>query len=85
MTAHKRTEITVESDHLFIIRRRRTVRAWCRECGREVDMLGLGEVEEYSEMSGLTLRTGAQARGWHFSEGQDGTRFICLGSLLQSK
>jgi hypothetical protein len=32
----KRTEITVETDRLLIIRRRRTVRFWCRECGREV-------------------------------------------------
>ncbi|MBZ5598608.1 MAG: hypothetical protein LAN83_09820 [Acidobacteriia bacterium] len=85
MTAHKRTEITVESDQFFIIRRRRTVRVWCQECGCEVDTVGLGEAEEFNGVPGLMLRAGAQAREWHFSEGQDGTRLICLESLLKSK
>lgn len=43
MTTQSRTEITVETDRVLIIRR--SVRAWCRQCGREVDMLSLGEAE----------------------------------------
>ena len=84
-TLCKRTEITVESDRILIIRRRRVLRAWCQECGCEVDTVVLGEAEDYSGMSGLTLRVCAQAGGWHFSEGQDGTRLICLESLLKAK
>jgi len=40
MTAHEKTEITIETDQILIIRRRRSVRFWCQECGSPVDMVG---------------------------------------------
>ena len=85
MTAHERTEITVETDRILIIRRNRVLRVWCPKCGCEVEMVGAGEVEEFTGMTGQALRDWAQARGGHFSEGQGGTRLICLDSLLKLK
>jgi hypothetical protein len=84
MTVHKRTEVTVETDRVLIIRRRHSTRVWCGECAREVDMVGLADASVLTGITQQGMRHGAQARKWHFSEGQDGTPLICLESLLQS-
>lgn len=84
MPVHKRTEITVETDRVLIIRRRRTLRAWCQECGRDVDMVDLGEAGTLTGMSGRGLRDDAEDSGWHVYEGQDGIGLVCLESLLKS-
>jgi|HubBroStandDraft_6_1064221.scaffolds.fasta_scaffold00065_51 hypothetical protein len=86
MTAHnhKRTEITVETDRVLIIRRHRSIKAWCPECGGEVEMVGLREAEAVTGLTGRALRDCAQARGWHVSESPEGDVQICLESLLKS-
>lgn len=38
---YKRTEITVDTEQILVIRGSRAGRAWCAECGREVDVLTL--------------------------------------------
>jgi hypothetical protein len=85
MTAHKRTEITIETDQVLIIRRRRVVRLWCRECGCEVEMVGQEEAAALAGLLGKDLPDCAQPRGWHISQGQAGTGLICLESLLKTK
>ena len=84
MTAHRRIEITVETDRLLIIRRRRLLRAWCQECGGEVEMVSLGEAEALTEVSGQEFCGFAQANSWHLSENREGTCFVCLESLGKS-
>jgi hypothetical protein len=79
MTTQTRTEITVETDRVLIIRR--SIRAWCRQCGREVDMLSLGEAEALTAVSGQELCASAQAHRWHLCENQQGTCLVCLESL----
>lgn len=61
MTTGKRTEITIETDQILIIRRRSSTQVWCRECGREVNIVGLGEAGVLTGMSGQALRDCAQA------------------------
>jgi hypothetical protein len=51
MTVQRRTEITVETERVLIIRQHRSVRVWCQECGRQVDAVSLGEAESVSEVS----------------------------------
>jgi hypothetical protein len=85
MATFRRTEITVETDQVLIIRRMRTIRAWCEDCGCEVDMADLAEAEAITGMLGHALRGYAQANHWHLSEGQDRTGLVCLESLLKSK
>jgi hypothetical protein len=84
MVAHKRTEITVEADRVLIIRWRRSNKAWCPRCGREVDWVGLEEAETVTGMSGRALRDSARARIWHEAESSDGVELIRLESLLKS-
>ena len=62
MTAHKRTEITVETDRTVIIRRRRSIRAWCPECGREVQIAAPEEVESPSQQETTVDRANSGTR-----------------------
>ena len=36
---YKRTEITVETDQILVVRKSSPSRAWCAACGREVNVL----------------------------------------------
>jgi hypothetical protein len=84
MTAHRRTEITVETDRVVTVQRRRVVRAWCQECGGEVEMVSLAETQALTEVSGPVFQESAQAHRWHFSENEEGTYLVCLQSLRKS-
>ena len=83
-TALKRTEITMETDRVLIIRRRSVIRGWCPECACEADMLSLEEAAAIVGTSPMTLRHHPHSRDWHFCEGLEGTTLICLESLLKS-
>ena len=78
----QRTEITIETDQLLVIRRRRCIRAWCQQCGYEVDMITLTELEG---MSGITqpMLFDPKAQGWHWAQAEDGSPLVCLESLLK--
>ena len=85
--AYKRTEITLETDRIWVIRRSHSTRAWCAECGREVDLVMLKEAEALSGMSQpLTtqpmLPGCGDSEGWHRSQAADGSPLVCLESLL---
>jgi hypothetical protein len=82
-TIQKKTEITVETDRLLVIRRRQLVRAWCEECGSEVDTLSLDEAASMTGTSSALSRKTWMA-AWHLCEGADGAPRICLESLLKS-
>jgi hypothetical protein len=82
---HKKTEITIETDRILIIRRRRSTRAWCPECGGEVDMVGLAEAEAITGTMQPMLQDSAESREWHLAKGQGGTPLICLESLRKSQ
>jgi len=85
MAGRKKTEITIETDQVLVIRRRRSSRAWCRECGSDVDMVGLADVGMLTGISGHALQDHAEGCGWHVFESGNGTALICLPSLLKSK
>jgi len=51
MTAHRRTEVTVETDRVLIIQRRRVIRTWCQECGGEGE-IGDSQVPHFSQRTG---------------------------------
>jgi hypothetical protein len=84
MPAYKRTEITVETEQVTTIRRRRSLRVWCAECGTVVDAVGVEEAGAISGMKQPKLRDHAGAVGWHVCEGWNGEMLICLESVLKS-
>jgi hypothetical protein len=78
----RRTEITVETEQVLILRRaRRATRAWCPKCRAEVGMVA---PEDAATLGGLSLRAvcrRVEAGELHFRETADGRLFICLNSL----
>jgi hypothetical protein len=84
--AYQRTQITVETDRFWIIRKSHTTRGWCAECGREVDMVELKEAGtgKPQPLLGQPMLPGcADSRGWHWSRAEDGSPRICLESVLK--
>jgi len=89
-TACRQTEIIVETNRVWIIRKLRATRGWCAECGREVDMVGPQEAEallgktQPATVQALLLRCG-DSPAWHWSEDSDGSLLVCLESLLRGR
>jgi hypothetical protein len=85
---HKTTEITVETDQVWVLRKSRARRGWCATCGHEVDMVTLADAgtllgwDTHTPKLQPELSGGGIDRGWHWSEAADGTPLICLESLL---
>ena len=80
----QRTEITVQTDRILIIRRRRPSRVWCQQCGREVDAIAVQEATSLPGAGQLALPGSAESQTWHVCAGNDGEALICLDSLLKA-
>jgi len=87
LSKQKRTEITIETDQLLIIRRRHSTRLWCHECGRDADFVPW----ERMERAGVLLEKGAKApeprpggglHGFHTHATRDETILVCVESVL---
>jgi hypothetical protein len=83
-TAKKRTQITIETSRVLIVRRMHSSRTWCRECAREVDVVGLEEASALTETTRPALQECVEAGKWHLPESSDGALLICLDSLMKS-
>jgi hypothetical protein len=83
-TAGKRTQITIETSRVLIVRRIRSSRTWCPECAREVDMVGIDEASALTGMTQPAFRECVETGMWHFSESSGGAPLICLVSLMKS-
>jgi hypothetical protein len=81
LQVHRRTEFTVETDQILIIRRHSLVGRWCPECGREVDMTG--QAEALLESAGVNLHDYVKSDSWHLCEGLEGTELICFECRLR--
>ena len=82
--AYKRTEVTIETERVVTIRRQRSLRVWCRECGRVVDAIGVEEAGMLTGAQQPDLRDHTGTQGWHVCEGWDQEMLICLDSVLKS-
>ena len=77
------TEITVETEELFVIRRRdRSARGRCEACGALVQMVTLAEAAGITRVSDLVIVDQIKTRFLHSTETPDGQVLICLNSLL---
>ncbi len=78
----KRTEVVVELDEVFVIRRRQTSgSAWCRACGRHVQMLTPEEVTAMTGLNSRLIYRCIEAGRIHFNETAEGFLLICQISL----
>jgi hypothetical protein len=80
----KRTEITVETERILVIRRRyRAIEVWCDSCAEQVVMI---RPDQAAAVSGQSLRAifgDIERAALHFIEQPDGMLLICLNSLLK--
>jgi len=83
MGTHKRTEITVETNEIVVVRRARFFRGWCAECGCEVDLVAMPDARAVAGISGQNSEV-TPVQQWHVCEGQDSGALVCLESLLKS-
>jgi hypothetical protein len=82
----RRMQITIETDEVTIIRRRHALfLVWCPECTHLVEAVQMHEAGVLARMSELTLRECAESRRWHLLHAEDGTRLVCLASLLKTR
>jgi hypothetical protein len=81
----RRMQITIETDEVTIIRRRHALQGWCPECAHLVEAVRMDEAGVLAGLSQLTLRECTELRRWHLLLAADGTRLVCLASLLKTK
>jgi hypothetical protein len=81
MATPKRIQISIETHQVFIIRRRQSTQVWCQECGREAEMLDLGDLQALTGIPHQILRDAAETHGWHVLQVHDGSTLICLEAM----
>jgi hypothetical protein len=78
-----KTEITVETDRVLILRRERLTRGWCHECERHVNLVSLEDAADIANMSERNLAIGPDEIALHYVDGQGERPLLCLESLLK--
>lgn len=71
-----RTEITVETDRLVVVNRRRRT-AWCTACSRNVEMLNVDDAAIFARVNSRTIFRWAETGALHSSETPEGLLLIC--------
>lgn len=79
----KQTKITIETESLLILRGRRSLRAWCPQCGAEGDMIVLGDIGVISNLAPSEVEAWFECEAIHRCRAADGAELICLNSLLK--
>ena len=78
----KRTEIVIELDEVFVIRRRQTSPYfWCGRCREQVQMITPDEAATLTGLSWRVIYRWVEAGRIHFTETGDGHLLICRSSL----
>ena len=79
----RRTKITIETDSLLVLRGRKPLRAWCPECGAEVEMIPLEGVGVISNLTQPEVKAWMESEELHRTLASDGAALICLNSMLK--
>jgi RNA polymerase sigma factor (sigma-70 family) len=82
MAGKSKTEITIETDRMFIIRRRSTlIQTWCAACFEVVKMAALEDAANLAGMRSREVYRAVEAGKLHFLETVEGRLLVCLNSL----
>lgn len=79
----KLTRITIETDSLLVLRGRKSLSAWCPQCGAEAEMISLSEVRIVSNLPYAEVQAWIESPDLHHAKTADGTALICLNSMLK--
>ena len=77
----KRTEITVETDRLIVIRGNQRVIGWCALCEQQREMLATDEAALTAHVKSSTIFQWAESGRIHCAETPEGLLLICADSL----
>jgi hypothetical protein len=77
-----RTEITIETERVLIIKQRKgRCLAWCPICAGQVPMVMVDEAATLSRVSARTIYRLVESERVHFAETPQGGLLVCLSSL----
>jgi hypothetical protein len=79
----RRTEITIKTDRLIILRRSRNTEraAWCDACAAPTRLLNVDEAATIARSTSCAIYRRVEAAQLHFTETSEGRLLICLNSL----
>jgi hypothetical protein len=78
----RRTEITIETEEILILRRRfKTERIWCRQCAEKVVMLTMEEAAVTAGVSSRIVYQWIEGFNLHFTETPTRLLLVCPNSL----
>ena len=82
MMKMKRTEITIETHRVLVIRRpKSSFLAWCTACAEQSQMITPAEAVVLARVSTRTIYRWIESEKLHFTETPDGLLPVCLNSL----
>ena len=82
MSTKRRTEITVETAEVFVVRRSGRARLLlCQQCSRQVEMVTPEQAMVIAGTNSRTIYRWVEAGKIHYAETPEGFLFICLDSL----
>jgi hypothetical protein len=79
----KRTRITIETDSLLVLRGRKSLLAWCPQCGAEAEMIPLNDLGVLSNLPLTEVQAWVESPDLHHTKAASGTDLICLNSMLK--
>ncbi|MGZ7077022.1 MAG: hypothetical protein ACXVJL_13575 [Candidatus Angelobacter sp.] len=79
----KQTRITIETDSLFVLKGRSSLRAWCPKCQAESELIPVEGVGVISNLAVPEVEAWMDSEELHRSQSADGGALICLNSLLK--
>jgi hypothetical protein len=82
-TMAKQTKITIETDSLLVMRGTISPRGWCPECAADSELIPFDGIGVISNLTPSEVQAWLECEAIHHSQTPDGTRLICLNSLLK--
>ncbi len=83
MKVQKQRELIIEFERVQVVRKKvKTHLLLCRDCGREVDFIGLREASSLFTTPTENLLQFIKINHSHFETGADGEIYVCLISFL---
>lgn len=81
-TITRRTNITIETERLLLVKRRHSESSWCASCAAQVTHVTPETAATWLGISRRTMYRWLETQPLHFTEAADGGVAICLNSLL---
>ncbi|HTT20349.1 MAG TPA: hypothetical protein VMG82_15475 [Candidatus Sulfotelmatobacter sp.] len=79
----KQTKITIETNSLVVMRGAVSLRRWCPQCAAEGEVIPFDGIGVISNLTPSEVQAWLESEVIHHSQAPDGTRLICLNSLLK--